>query len=179
MCVKVIPTLKKEKKKRTNQSTPVIEVGTSDSLMHGYYISVNKLQDEMYLYRWRRGREMGRGGYNWDLVHHSLHSFLTPCLSCALCVFVYKTRQDASASSVCHSVCSPSLLEWYPRCLYLYLPWFHLIGRECDMVCELLCVPSFVFYLSSTVLGGLSASGAWRSINTQMDYGFVRRIKMA
>lgn len=53
MCVKVIPTLKK---KRTNQSTSVIKVGPSDSFMHGYYISVYKLQDEMYLYRWRRGR---------------------------------------------------------------------------------------------------------------------------
>lgn len=56
MCVKVFPTLKK----RTNQSTSVIKVGLSDSFMHGYYISVYKAQDEMYLYRWRRGGETGK-----------------------------------------------------------------------------------------------------------------------
>lgn len=72
MCVKVIPTLKK---KRTNQSTSVIKVGPSDSFMHGYYISVYKLQDEMYLYRWRRGGETGKTN-NWVSVYHSTNLYI-------------------------------------------------------------------------------------------------------
>lgn len=56
MCVKVIPILKK----RTNQSTSVIRGGMSNSFMHGYYVSLYKLQVELYVYRWRRGGETGK-----------------------------------------------------------------------------------------------------------------------
>lgn len=79
MCVKVIPILKK---KRTNQSTSVIRVGMSDSFMHGYYISVYKLQDELYLYRWRRGGETGKNNWVFGFFFSSV-SFM-----CCLCICI-------------------------------------------------------------------------------------------
>lgn len=93
LCVKVIPTLKKEKKKKERQ---VIEnqpkhlchyrLGPAILLCMENYISVYKLQEETYLYRWRRGGETGA-----KLLGVSRFIFMSSenrCLLCAVRVFV-------------------------------------------------------------------------------------------
>lgn len=96
MCVKVIPILKK--KKENQPSTSVIRVGMSDSFMHGYYISVYKLQDEVYLYRWRRGGETGKKQLGFGFQVHSFFSVFH-----VLFVYLYKmcVFVCVSASSLC------------------------------------------------------------------------------
>lgn len=126
--------------------------------MHGYYISVYKLQDELYLYRWRRGGETGRN--NWVLVSkESLHSFLL-CVFFVLFVDLYKMCVfiRVSASSVCLPSCwNPSLCVEIVSfhvfiCIY---PLFHHTG-----VSVTLCVSFFVLFLyfSSSVFN-LSSIG--------------------
>lgn len=132
MCVKVIPILKK---KRTNQSTSVIRVGMSDSFMHGYYISVYKLQDELYLYRWRRGGETGK-----KQLGFGFHPSVCCLCICIKYVYLYQLHQCVFPPVVI----LPEVWKSSPHfhvCISIY-PLFHHTG-----VSVTLCVSIFVLFL--------------------------------
>lgn len=115
--------------------------------MHGYYISVNKLQDELYLYRWRRGGETRKKqlgfGFQVKFTFFLTLSFMCCLYICIKYVYLYVYQL--------HYCVLPPLLHSFVKktvstfpCLYLYVLFVSSHRYEC--VCEFLCfVPVFKF----------------------------------
>lgn len=83
----VFPTLKKKEPTKAPLS---LRLGWTLLFMHEYYINIYKLQDEIYLYRWRRGGETkGRGtplGFGFIIIQPINILFTSMCL---LCLWLY------------------------------------------------------------------------------------------
>lgn len=122
LCVQVIPTLKKMKERKVIDNQPKhlchYRLGPAILLCMKNYISVYKLQEETYLYRWRRGRNGSKTTGCFQSGSSSrplkIDVFYVPFVSLyKQCVFV-----RVLASPVClSSYCNPSLCVGFtPLC---------------------------------------------------------------